>query len=54
LILASRSNGDSVVGAMITKDFRTYTTNILRRKKSFRDHGRVLVNSIYSGVTRAR
>jgi hypothetical protein len=28
--------------AMITKDFHTYTRNILRHKKSFRDHGDAL------------
>jgi hypothetical protein len=31
---------------MIAKDFRTYATNILRRKKILRDHGDVLGRSL--------
>jgi hypothetical protein len=39
---ASRSFGRNyLAGTMITKDFRTYSTKILRREKILRDHGGV-------------
>ena len=40
---ASRSSARNyLVCAMITKDFRTYSTIILRRKNILRDHGSAL------------
>ena len=42
-VAASRSFGRNyLAGAVITKDFRTYSTKILRREKILRDHGDAL------------
>jgi hypothetical protein len=43
----NRASGPkTLAGSMITKYFRTYSTNILRCKKILRDHGDELGHSL--------
>jgi hypothetical protein len=50
--LIARLGGCPTVGALMTKDYCTYTTIILRQEKTLRDHGRAGVWQRYRGEFR--